>query len=247
MTKKIMIFVGLGILILISSIIYWFYFAKPTAFPSNDQLLKEINHSLPEASADVIQDIVYVDDRHVVVPFISKEKGYGLSYWVWQKHKWTAASITSDGEPVVWKLEKNDPSTYHLVWNFHPNDEISYLKFYLKRDRGYQISNGIENYFPGVQIEQKVSLQGNSYGVLQLPEEWISFIDPLINLESAKQPNSFDFFVDNYLYFGWVPYDKTDLVVRPNWGGSAHSFGFSGGSVDIDFVRFLDEMEIESP
>ena len=56
MKKKLMILIGLGILVLLSSaIIYWIYFSKPVIFPTNEQLVEEINSFFPEAAASVIQ------------------------------------------------------------------------------------------------------------------------------------------------------------------------------------------------
>ena len=97
MKKKLWILIGLGILVVLSSaIIYWFYFSKPVTFPTNEQLVEEINSIFPEAAASVIQDTIPIDEHHVVVPFISDKEDYSLSYWVWQKGKWSAESIHSN-------------------------------------------------------------------------------------------------------------------------------------------------------
>ena len=59
MKKKLWILIGLGILVVLSSaIIYWFYFSKPVTFPTNEQLVEEINSIFPEAAASVIQDTI---------------------------------------------------------------------------------------------------------------------------------------------------------------------------------------------
>ena len=52
MKKKLWILIGLGILVVLSSaIIYWFYFSKPVSFPTNEQLVEEINSIFPEAAS----------------------------------------------------------------------------------------------------------------------------------------------------------------------------------------------------
>jgi hypothetical protein len=77
--KKAWTIASLAVLGLLSLfMIYWFYFAKPVSFPTNEQLVKEINRIFPEASASVIQDTIPVDERHVVVPFISNEDEFGI-------------------------------------------------------------------------------------------------------------------------------------------------------------------------
>jgi hypothetical protein len=244
--KKLWTFIGLGVAVVLSSaIIYWFYFSKPTTFPTNEQLVEEINNFFPEAAASVIQDTIPVDERHVLVPFISNKDDYSLSYWVWQKHKWRVASIDTKGRPMVWKIDRNDPSSFQFVWNIHPDDQLSSIHFYLKRDRGYHIIEGIEHYSPGVQMEKKVSLKEKSYGLMQLPDEWVTFMNTFIKVESAKQPNIFfkDFFPEQYMFFGWLPYDQTNKETFPERSVN----GYSNGTVDLEHVMILDKGDIELP
>ena len=148
---------------------------------------------------------------------------------------------------MVWKINKKDPSSFHLVWNIHPEDQLSSINFYFIRDRGYHGAEGIENYYPRVQMEKKVSLQEKSYGVLQLPDEWVTFMNSFIKVESAKQPNLFfnDFPPEQYMFFGWIPYEQTDKESFPE--GSVNGSGFSNGNVDIEHVMILNEVDIELP
>ncbi|WHY77932.1 hypothetical protein QNH20_01775 [Neobacillus sp. WH10] len=236
----------LGVVALSSVIIYWFYFSKPASFPTNEQLIREINQILPEASASVIQDTVNADARHKFVPFISEEGNYGVSYWGWEKHKWQVVSVDTTGEPHVWKVKSDDPSTYHLVWNIHPDDQVSYLKFYFMRDRGFLVSNGVETYDPKIQMEKKVTLQEKTYGALKLPNEWVELMNSIIKIDSAKAPGVFFNIIpaNNSLYFGWTPYDKLDQAAILN--RSVNGSGYSTGE-PIEFVRHLSPSEIESP
>jgi hypothetical protein len=248
MTKKrLWTFVGIGVLILLSLIIYWFYFSKPDAFPTNEQLVEEINSFFPETAANVIQDTISVDGRHVLVPFISKSEDYGLSYWVWQKQKWRVASIDTKGQPGIWKINKKDPKSFYLVWNMDPKDQLSSIHFYFIRDRGYGVTDGIENYDPRVQLDKKISLREKTYGMLQLPGEWTTFMNSFIKVESAKQPDLFfnNFFPEQYMFFGWIPYDQSDKETFP--GYSVNGNGFSDGNVDVEHVMILNEVEIEKP
>jgi hypothetical protein len=246
--RKTWILAGLGGLGLLASfMIFWFYFAKPVSFPTNGQLVKEINSIFPEASASVIQDAIPVDERHVVVPFISNGDNYGLSYWVWKRHKWTVATIDAKGGPKIWKINRKDPSAYHLVWNIHPKDQVSSITYYLIRDRGYQITEGIENYIPRVQMEKKVSLQENSYGVMELPDEWTGFMNAVIEVESTQKPNLFfnHFFPERNMFLGWIPYDQSNKETFPE--GSVNGNGYSNGNLVIDYMMLLSKGDLELP
>lgn len=240
--SRMLIIVGVGVFILSSVLIYWFYFSKPNSFPKSDQLIEEINDVFPEAEASVIQNTIHVDERHVYVPFISEDEDYGKSYWEWKKHKWKVLSIDTTGEPLVWKIDRKDPSTFHLVWNINPHDQLSYAEFFLIRKRGYLISGGREHYYPGVQMGKKVHLDEKSYGVLQLPNEWVTFMDSFIKVETAKHPDLF--FPGQSMDFGWIPYDRLDKETFPK--SSVNGSSFTTGDIYLDFIRTLDEDEIES-
>ncbi|MCJ8008695.1 hypothetical protein ACFFF5_08770 [Lederbergia wuyishanensis] len=247
--KKLLMFVGIGIIFMLSSALtYWFYFSKPVSFPNKEQLVEEINKIFPEAAATVIQDTIPVDERHVLVPFISNESHYGLSYWVWKKHKWRVAFIDASGEPRLWKVDRNNPSSYHFVWNIHPEDHLSAIDFYMLKDRGYLVTEGKEFYYPKVQMEESVSLREKPYGALQLPEEWVSFMNTFIKVESAKQPNLFfnDIFTEQYVHFGWISYDQTNKESFPersfSGGGS-----YSNDNVNLDFLMILEKEQLEVP
>lgn len=249
MTKKrLWTFIGLGLFVVLSTAtIYWFNFAAPATFPTNEQLVKEINNLFPLADADVTQDTVPVDERHVLVPFISNKDDYSLSYWVWQKHKWRVVNIDTKGRPMVWKIDRNEPATYQFVWNIHPDDQLSSIYFYLVRDRGYQVTEGIELYYPRIQMEQKVSIKEKSYGLMQMPVEWAAFINAAMKVETAKQPDLFfnSFFPEQYMSFGWIPFDQAEKETFPE--RSVNGNGYSNGNVEMEHVMILDEGDLERP
>ncbi|HHW36272.1 MAG TPA: hypothetical protein GXX18_03120 [Bacillales bacterium] len=249
MTKKwLWIFVSLGIfVVLISVSIHWFYYSNPATFPTNEQLVEEINSVFPEAAASVIQDTIPVDGHHVLVPFISNNDDYSLSYWVWQKHKWRVTSIDTKGRPMVWKIDRNDPSSYQFVWNIHPDDQLSSIHFYLIRDRGYRITEGVEHYVPRVQMMKKVSLKEKSYGLMRLPDEWVTFMNSFLKVESAKQPDLFfnNFFPEQYMFFGWIPYNQADKETFPE--RSVNGNGYSNGKIELEHVMILDKGDLETP
>lgn len=246
--KRLWTFIGLGIFVVLSSaIIYSFYFSKPASFPENATLVEAINNLFPEADAHVIQDTIPVDEHHVLVPFISKKDDYGLSYWVWEKHQWRVASIDTKGEPKIWKINSNQPSSYHYVWNIHPNDRLNSIDFYLIRARGYIFSEGVENYQPRIQIEKKVSLKEKSYGLMQLPDDWATIINTFTNMKSETQPNDImnSFFPEQQMFFGWIPYNQENKETFPE--RSVNGNGYSNGKLDMEHVMILNKIDIEVP
>lgn len=249
MKKKLWVIVSLVSLVFLSFILYRSYFLKPTPIPSDKQhLMKEINNAFPEAQASSIQDMISIDDQHYFIPFISKDGKFGVSYWVWERSRWQPASINTTGQPFVWQINRDDPSSFHFVWNIDPRENLDQISFYLIRDRGYHIIDGDEHhYFPRVQMEQQVSLKEKDYGVLKLPKEWSVFMKTFKKVKSAeKQQLLFDsFFYDRYIYFGWIPYSKNGKEAFPE--SSVNGSRYSNGNESLDFLRILDKDEIEHP
>ncbi|WP_428909970.1 hypothetical protein [Niallia sp. Krafla_26] len=242
--KKLWIVIGIFI-VLLSAIIYWSYFSKQATFPTNEQLVEEMNRVFPEARSSEIQDRIFVDEQHVVVPFISEKNDYGLSYWVWQKRKWRVASIDTKGRPMVWKVNQRDPSTFHFVWNIDPDDKLDSIQIFLIRDRGYGITEGKEYYDPRVQMDTKISLQDKTYGALGLPENWVAFLDAFGKVETAEQPDLFFSFPEPAMTFGWIPYDQEGKETFPEH--SVNGSGFSNGDGDLEHVMIMDKGELERP
>lgn len=238
MTKKIL-WSLVSFIILLSIGVYWFYFSKPTSFPTNEQLIEEMNRIYPEATASIIQETIPVDERHVLVPFISQKADYGLSYWVWENHNWKVVSIDTKGKPMLWQLNRNDPTSYYFVWNIDPKDQLSSIHFYFMRERGYRVANEIEYYYPRVQMEKRVSTQEKSYGWMQMPDDWVEVMNAYRKAESAKKSPARD------LYFGWIPYDQTNKETFPE--NSVNGSGYSNGEVDLDYLMILNKSDIEIP
>lgn len=234
----------LGIVVLLAVLANRFYFSKPTVFPKNSQLIKEINQVLPEAEAATIQDKIHIDKRHVFVPFISEEDKYGVSYWEWERSKWKPVSINTIGEPYVWKIDSDDPSSFRVVWNIHPDDRASYLTLYFIRERGFSSMAGEERYDPRIQLEKKVNVAEKSYGVVRLPDDWGTLINSYSKIKSVNTSPFGSSFPTDEMYFGWIPYDKKGKEVILN--SSLNGHGFSTGEASIEFMRFLTTAEVES-
>lgn len=245
---KLTIFIGLIIATLLSLVCaYWFFFSKPTTFLTDEQLLEELNSTFKGVDAKTIQDKIFIDDHHVVVPFVSTENEYSLSYWEWKMRKWQVATIENSGELRLWKIDQNDPSSYQFVWNIHPEDQLSTISIYLIRERGFIISDEEERYFPKVQMVKTIDLAEQPYGVMQLPEDWVAFMEESNKIES---PNTSGFLFNNFqtrysMYFGWIGADQSGNVAYPE-----HSFNgqsYSTSNINLEYVMILNEQEIEQP
>ncbi|MDN3019861.1 hypothetical protein PH210_27280 [Paenibacillus sp. BSR1-1] len=240
--------VGVFIILTAAAWFYWVNFSKPASFPANEQLIERMNKVFPTAAVKSIQDHVQVDERHVFVPFVSEEGRYGVSYWEWKKNKWKLLHIDNAGVPRLWKINSNDPSTFYIVWNSHPDDKVSYMKLYFIRDRGFQGHDGIETYIPKIQLEKKVTLTDKSYGVLPMPADWSAIMK---SLQQAGNPNISDRLFDsvfpniNNLHFGFIPFDQSnqEAVIMNSVNGSS----FTNGDINLDYISILSKSEIEEP
>ena len=168
----------------------------------------------------------------------------GMSLWEWKNGKWKVVYIKTKGQPILWMIDKKDPSTYRVVWNFSERSNVDYMKFYLMKRRNYYVSNNVEHYYPGVQMEEKIIVSENPYGSMQLPNEWVSVIQSSNKL-SPNETNLFTNFMNypQYFSFHWLPHDKSDKVIDPlelpNGNTSWNDV------IDLENVLWMDESELE--
>ncbi|WNB90879.1 hypothetical protein [Bacillus sp. NEB1478] len=249
MKKKRYLFTILGIILILSAVllINRFYFSKPEPFLSNNQIINGINNFLIEDPANKVQKALQVDSRHYFVPFITKEGHYGTSYWEWKKHEWKMLYAGNRGEPRLWRIDINDPSTFCIVWNMDPKDKVSDIDFYLSKDRNYSIDNGTEHYYsPKVQMKKTIAVNQKSYGVLKLPKEWQTVIESVVKSKTKGQTSPFiEFNLNQQMYFGWVPYDGAGKRATPGLDGY-DGYGYTNDNIDLDYLRYLNESELES-
>ncbi|MEK3993394.1 hypothetical protein MKY29_01430 [Psychrobacillus sp. FSL K6-2365] len=227
---KLLVFIVIGTIILFVS--FWYYTSEPTSFPADDQLIEEMSNSFSIVSNSVIQDTVFLDDRHVFVPFIAEHEMYGFSLWEWNNRNWHEVFVSTDGDIRVWKINSKDPTTYHAVWNYPPQDQVNYMKFYLINKRGFEVNYDEVHYEPGVQLEQEITLSENLYGSMKLSKEWTSVINSL-NVSPTAAP----------YYFGWNTYNSLDQITYPE--GNENGLSSSGGGTHIEFTHFLEESELD--
>lgn len=222
------------------------YYFQPREFLTEDVLKERINNHYYSVDSPEIQDIVFVGKKHVFVPFISNGQ-HGTSYWVWRGGKWDLGAISTIQSPRVWKLDPNDPSSYVILWNMDPDDEMITFDLILYNERYYTVSDNVHHYTPRVQLHQtvKVDSEANSYGVMPLPENWLAFLDAYLKVENAKQPSSsfmFDFFPQKHATFAWIPYDVNGEVSFP---GPDNASGSGYGNIHLEYMFSIHEHDLE--
>ncbi|MFJ7825889.1 hypothetical protein [Psychrobacillus sp. NPDC096623] len=230
--KKTKLIISMLSGVILLSACFWYYKSDPTSFPNDEQLVKEMTNHFSYVSNSEIQDTIFLDDRHVFVPFQAEEKLYGLSLWEWKNRKWNVVLVSTSGDIKVWKINSKDPSTFHTVWNYPPQKKVKYMKLYLINKRGFQISGAEEQYEPGVQLEQKITLSENPYGTMKLSKDWITVINSLTGSLTLPQ-----------YYFRWNAYDSLDKITYPEVNDNGSSSW--GGATQIEFAVFIEESELE--
>jgi hypothetical protein len=242
MKKKLAFVIGIG-MVLVALSLYWLQDKEPSPFPTDEQIISEINTTYSKTSAKTIQDTIYVDEHHVLVPFISDTDDYGLSYWAWEGSNWIPSYIDSSGLPMVWKIDRDNPASYRLAWNINPKNSLETIDFYLVRDRNYLFIEGEGEYHPRVQMVEEVFLQ-ESYGLKQLPEEWAAIIKASHRAATQESRMFFNnFHTDPHMQVGWIPFNEAGEKHIPEHTGNINSY--TNGEVYLDHVLIMNEIEME--
>ncbi|MEH6936863.1 hypothetical protein V7056_03260 [Bacillus sp. JJ664] len=243
MLKNKKTIIGLLIFVIAFIVIYWFYLSKPTTFYSEARIKKIISHTYEGEYAKEIQDIIFIDQKHVFVPYISKENGYGVSFWKWQHHKWKIVNIIDKaGTPRLWKIKPNDPSSYVMFWNYNPVDRVNEIKFRLVRERNYMMSNENVYYVPEIFLEQRVSIHKKTYGFLTYPSNW-SKIQKL-EAEAGTRQNIFFLQEQGYpstLSISMTIYDKDGKEVFPEESLDGNDYLVEDEL--FDFILYSDDKD----
>lgn len=238
---KLVIGIAALLLVLATAFVYYYKFAGPDEIPSKAYLKQGVNQALPEAKAAKVQDRVKVDERHLFVPFINQEGFYALSTWEWKNHKWRVSFVDTDGEPRVWRIDKNEPQSYRLIWNINPHDQVKYMDLYLMRKRNFVVSGGVGAYYPKVQMKHRVYISKKPYDATRLPSDWQQV---MANLGQIGQDNQKQILGNQNLYMGWMSFNNSDEIARPN--SPTNGYGFGNGHESIDYVMPLDKMDLEN-
>ncbi|MGE7766284.1 hypothetical protein [Peribacillus sp. NPDC096540] len=241
MTKKSKMIVLITAVILIGGLLLFVRFPKePKPFLSDKQIIKRINSFFSDAQPKVIQKKIFLDDTHVFVPFISEDNGYGMSFWVWKDNKWRAASVNNGGQPQVWIGEEKSL----IMWNMDPRDDVSEIKVFIRKDRGFMVSAGIATYQPGIEMMHSITLQGKPYGVEKYPDNWRILMNHYEKLQAEDGQNEFFQFNDS-LQLANDFYDKDGNEVFPEHSSNSNSYTTGNNYVDFPFLIHVEEVELE--
>lgn len=242
MTMKMKAILSGAVLFLVagSLAVYWFYFSEPDALPGEKQMVKAINGLLPEANAGEIQEVIKVDGKHAAAPFISNEGVYGVSTWVWHRHKWKLGTVRTKGEPKIWKVDPEDPSTYRIVWNINPSEKnVDTLNFYYKRDRNYSVSGTRHEYTPSIRMKKEVSFGENPYGVLNLPDDWVAVMEEMADGASHNGVFPLEGIMRQVASgIGWIPLDENGKETFPE--SAVNGSSYHTGLVEEEHIMIVN-------
>jgi hypothetical protein len=242
--RKPFLIIFVCFLVLLSGLVYWFYYKDPKPFLNDKALSREITSRMDRVQVKTIQDKVFLDERHVFVPYVTKNNKYGMSYWEWKNNKWRLLHGSSTGGPRLLKLDLDKPSTYYFAWNIHPSDKMESINFYLLKERSYRISNSNHLYQPGILLKHSLELSDKTYGVLKLPEEWASYLLTSNSYEKSTHPDSIlgRFIPTPTNYFGWMPsgVDGREKSLDHTLNGSS----FTSDEI-VEHIMFLSEQDLE--
>ncbi|MBA2176575.1 hypothetical protein H0266_16935 [Halobacillus locisalis] len=246
MNKKKRLWFGFGAFVIAATVfVYWWFFSSPSSFPKQAEAVEGINQVFADAHASQIQDVIEVSERKRFVPFITDYANYGVSLWVWSRNEWKARNISMVGDPMLWKVEEGDPSSYHVFWNIHPDDAVEEIDFYLMRERGYHITNSVnETYQPGVQMKKSVTVADQSYGVLPLPEGWSHLMESFRNINQDNGGLFSSMSHHPYVRFGWRPLNSEEENIFPS--KSVNGSSYSGGE-RLEHMILINPSDIEVP
>ncbi len=227
----------------------WWNYSPPAQFPDERQLLREMNDALDQYGTSdqvaEIQKVIHADRRHVAVPYISENGNYGMSSWTWRKRKWELTSLESNGEPRLWMIDRNDPTSYFLTWNIAPEMAAEKLNAYIIRRRDYGMADGKNYYSPRVQMSREIVLAEESFGATPLPPTWLEVMHSAMRLEETETFSWFDGYSTAAMQFefGWEAVDGNGKSVSQEilFKSSQYSYGSS----DYQFMMVIDERELE--
>ncbi|MGN1402367.1 MAG: hypothetical protein ACI4XL_12795 [Bacillus sp. (in: firmicutes)] len=228
-----------GTLVLI--FLFRFYFSDPDVQLTKKYALESMEETYTEVEVDTIQDVIIVEKKYAFVPFISKQNEYGMGFFVWRNHSWQVDAIHEKGEPHLLKVKKNDPSSYRLVWNIHPDDQVERMEFHYVRERGYFGDEEQTWYEPRVQLKQEADLGAGLYGVMALTDEWLSVMD---SLQSSGDESRNPFFsVDDESRIIWITYDSAGEQTYPDHFMNGEEY--SGSTIRLETIISINEQELE--
>ena len=231
------------LVLIVAAFFYVVMLTKPKALPDRSALIEEINEFFPGGAAREILDVIYIDKKHAFIPFISIRGDYSISIWQWKFDEWKLVNVNTNGFPILWKLGK-DPSTYYIVWNLHEKDGVEELHMYLNRQRNFHSSSKSgQHYYPRVQVKHLISLQESTYGVMKLPDEWVTILKAIQPVPSVQDSlfklNHARYQVD----IKTIPYDNENKSIFPR--RSVNGSQSSRGNFEFQHIFIMNESDLE--
>lgn len=227
----------------------WWNYSPPSKFPDKGKLLQEMNDALNDFGTsdqvDEIQKVIQVDRRHAAVPYISEDGDYGMSFWIWGKWKWELTSLESNGEPRLWMIDRNDPTSYFLTWNIAPEIGAEKLNAYIIRQRDYGMAEGKNFYSPRVQMSKEVVVAEEPFGAIPLPSTWQEVLQSTIRLDETETFSWFDSYSTAAMQFEfrWDALDGNGKSVSQEVFFKSPSYSY--GSSDLQYMLMIEEREME--
>src|SRR5690606_15362577 len=97
-----------------------------------------------------------------------------------------------------------------------------------------------------VQMEETIDFKEKTYGVMQLPEDWLAFMNTSMKVELESQPNLL--FINLYfgqsIYIVCIPFDEYEIQAFPEH--SINGSSYSDGHIELEYLMLLDERNIET-
>lgn len=242
MTKKTKKIILVMVIVLIVGVLLIIRIPRaPEAFLTDQQVINRINSFFPEAEPKVIQDVLYLDDTHVFVPFINESKEYGMSFWVWKNNKWRAASVANNGGQLkAWNGEGDS----FIMWNLDPKGKVSEIRTFMKNDRSFSVSGDGATYDPGIEMMHSIMVVDETYGVEKYPASWRTLIDQYTDLQ--KESSFYELFHDRQsLQVANRFYDKDGKEVFPIMPTNGIEYTTEYNYVDVPYLIDLVDEELE--
>ncbi|NMH68191.1 hypothetical protein HF072_05300 [Bacillus sp. RO3] len=235
----------LGYVVLLAGVLayYWLYVERADSLPKEEEILSGIDSALHDADVTEIQDFLKVDDRHGVAPFRSGTENYGISYWEHTLIGWRVKGIRTDGDPKMWMVDGSDPSSFHIVWNMAPNNQVQTLKYYFLRERGYSRSGDQQHYVPTIMVKAEVSVEEASYGAMKLPKEWVYAMTLSDGSQGPDVTFGNEFHPGMHSIFGWMPVDE--FGKEAEWMDPMNNSSYSTGDIREEYMQRVSKKQLE--
>lgn len=168
-----------GLFILLLGGFGFYYFSPPKAFYTQEQLLTVLkNYPDKQYRAEKIDDIIFLNDRHVFVPYTNHENLPGILLFKWEKRDWHVVGGSINMPKHLWQLDTTNSSTTYVLWHHNFKEAVNF-QVKLERIGGWRTSDGVTIYSPRIHMTHEITDAPN-YGVHQISDEWAAVTTPSI-------------------------------------------------------------------